>query len=130
MLSSTRNAFAVFVERERNPNASRKSWAAAGLEPFLLLLAASVLPVMGTQSNLVPRSQKSPRSGQMVQCLREGFVYCEKRARDLLFSAIERIVCDGEGHAPLILSRLTREAANSARQGSTPFNCPQQAPSA
>jgi hypothetical protein len=52
----------------------------------------------------------------MINCLREHFLYSEKRPRDLLFHAIERIVRDGRNSdAPLILSRLTREAIHAAR---------------
>jgi hypothetical protein len=53
----------------------------------------------------------------MVHCLRESFVYCEKRARDLLFSAIENAVaeCQASG-APPMLARLTREAARQAHE--------------
>jgi hypothetical protein len=57
------------------------------------------------------------RSSQMVQCLREGFVYCEKRARDLLFWAIEEVLEESlRRGSPPILSRLTREAAERARE--------------
>jgi hypothetical protein len=49
----------------------------------------------------------------MVNCLREGLVYSEKRARDLLFDAFEMLA--RESAPPLILSRLTREAAARAR---------------
>ncbi len=52
----------------------------------------------------------------MVNCLREHLLYSEKRARDLLFLAIERIVGNTRGSsAPLILLRLTREAVHGAR---------------
>jgi hypothetical protein len=51
----------------------------------------------------------------MVHCLRESFVYSEKRARDLLFAAIEETLEESiAGGAPPILSRLTREAAQRA----------------
>jgi hypothetical protein len=53
----------------------------------------------------------------MVQCLREGFVYCEKRARDLLFTAIDEALQESLARgAPPILSRLTRDAAERARE--------------
>jgi hypothetical protein len=53
----------------------------------------------------------------MVHCLRESFVYCEKRARDLLFVAIEDALDETLLHnAPPILSRLTRDAAHRARE--------------
>lgn len=53
------------------------------------------------------------RSGLMIACLRENLLYSEKRARDLLFRAMERIL--EEKRPPAILSRLTREAAWQAR---------------
>jgi hypothetical protein len=49
----------------------------------------------------------------MVGCLRESMLYSEKRARDMLFSAVEQIV-SGRA-APPILSRLARESAACAR---------------
>jgi hypothetical protein len=49
----------------------------------------------------------------MVQCLREGFVYSEKRVRDLLFTEIEELVASAGG--PHMLSSLTREAAHRGR---------------
>jgi hypothetical protein len=54
----------------------------------------------------------------MCDCLRTELLYSEKRARDLLFRAIQEIVSETsrEGHAPQILSRLTRDAAAHARQ--------------
>jgi hypothetical protein len=52
----------------------------------------------------------------MVDCLRQNFVYCEKRARDLLFCAIANVLESPQGgHEPLMLSKLTREAAQRAR---------------
>lgn len=71
---------------------------------------------MQRQAQPGPGPSKSVRSGQMVHCLREHLLYSEKRARDLLFSAIERITNDNLNSATaLILSRLTREAIHSAR---------------
>ena len=62
-----------------------------------------------------PGPSKS-RSGQMVNCLRESFLYSEKRARDLLFAAIEEVVEDCRNcGTPMILSRLTRDGTNKAR---------------
>lgn len=53
----------------------------------------------------------------MVQCLRESFVYCEKRARDLLFSAIEDALdASVASGAPPILSKLIRDAAQQAHE--------------
>jgi hypothetical protein len=52
----------------------------------------------------------------MVHCLRESFMYTEKRVRDLFFSAIEGLVAEGsKAGSPYILSKLTREAADLAR---------------
>lgn len=52
----------------------------------------------------------------MVNCLRGAFLYAEKRARDMLFEALEPILGDDNcRRCPLIVSRLTREAANRAR---------------
>src|SRR6267142_2882382 len=60
-------------------------------------------------------SSRFGRSRQMADCLRSDLLYSEKRPRDLLFRVIEQIVAE---HAddPVILSRLTREAAARARQ--------------
>jgi hypothetical protein len=53
----------------------------------------------------------------MVHCLRESFVYCEKRARDLLFVAIEDVLNESIGRgSPPILSKLTRDASRRARE--------------
>ncbi len=49
----------------------------------------------------------------MVNCLREHFIYSEKRARDFLFSAVENVL--GSAAEPLILSRLTRTASVRAQ---------------
>jgi hypothetical protein len=60
----------------------------------------------------------------MGDCLRRELLYSEKRPRDILFRAIERIVAEArDGDDPKILSRLTREAAARARQqaGATGF---------
>jgi len=51
----------------------------------------------------------------MINCLRENFMYSEKRARDILFGAIESLL-GTTGDSPLILCRLTREAAIRANQ--------------
>lgn len=51
---------------------------------------------------------RNVRCAQMVQALRQGLFYSEKRARDFLFGAFERILRDGP---PVLLIRLTRYAA-------------------
>jgi len=51
----------------------------------------------------------------MINCLRESFLYSEKRARDILFGAIE-ILLGTTRESPQILCRLTREAAIRANQ--------------
>jgi hypothetical protein len=51
----------------------------------------------------------------MINCLRENFLYSEKRARDILFKAIGNLLA-GRFDSSLMLSRLTREAAYCARQ--------------
>lgn len=58
---------------------------------------------------------KFVRSGQMIECLRAELLYSEKRARDFLFSAVELLLSEQDPGSPLILSRLTREAASRAR---------------
>ncbi len=68
----------------------------------------SLQPVTGAES-----SQRPSRSHQMMGCLRESMLYSEKRARDLLFNAVEQIVSSRA--APPILSRLARESAACAR---------------
>jgi hypothetical protein len=52
----------------------------------------------------------------MIDSLRKEWLYSEKRPRDLLFTAIERLI--GE-RPPLMVSQLGREAALLARQLST-----------
>ena len=61
------------------------------------------------------RTQRPLRSAQMINCLRESFLYSEKRARDILFGAIE-ILLGTTRESPQILCRLTREAAIRANQ--------------
>jgi hypothetical protein len=51
----------------------------------------------------------------MIECLRGDLLYSEKRARDFLFTAIELLLREQDPAAPLIVSRLTREAASRAR---------------
>lgn len=50
----------------------------------------------------------------MVNCLRQELLYSEKRARDLLFSAIARTIADQSGET-MIVARLTRESTVAAR---------------
>ena len=50
----------------------------------------------------------------MIDCLRRELLYSEKRPRDILFQAVERILAAEAG--AMILSRLTREAAILAKQ--------------
>lgn len=62
------------------------------------------------------------RSGLMIACLRHHQLYSEKRARDLLFDAIESILVN---HLPPgNLSRLTREAAWQARHAAVEMRYP------
>jgi hypothetical protein len=54
----------------------------------------------------------------MINRLRGSLLYAEKRARDVLFDAVEGLFAEPEGsgpRAPLIASRLAREAAGRAR---------------
>jgi hypothetical protein len=53
----------------------------------------------------------------MVNCLRENFIYSEKRARDFVFSSMEAILANARDlGTPPKLARLTREVAIRARQ--------------
>jgi hypothetical protein len=61
----------------------------------------------------VGHPRKFTRSGRMIGCLREHFVYSEKRARDFVFDAVEGLLPDYNG---IILSRLAREAITRARR--------------
>jgi hypothetical protein len=49
----------------------------------------------------------------MVNCLRQELLYSEKRARDLLFAAIERLI---DQRSDAIVTRLIRDAAQVARE--------------
>jgi hypothetical protein len=72
---------------------------------------------MSHPTQLVSGAQSSARSLQMINCLRDRFLYSEKRARDMVFRAVEEILQgNGAGARHLILSRLMREAANVARR--------------
>lgn len=66
------------------------------------------------ERNIERNGSRFSRSRQMVNALRQEFLYSEKRARDMLFRDIETILsqCD----SPMIVSRLTREAAARGRQ--------------
>ena len=70
--------------------------------------------------NLTPVALGAPnsaRSLQMINCLRDCFIYSEKRARDIVFHCLDEILRgSGAGSKRLILSRLMREAANNARR--------------
>src|SRR6266850_6056353 len=55
------------------------------------------------------------RSRQMADCLRGELLYSEKKPRNFLFRVIEEIVSERCAD-PMILSRLTREAAARARR--------------
>jgi len=61
-----------------------------------------------------PITQRPLRSGQMVNCLREHFIYSEKRVRDFLFAAVEGTISTASN--PLILSRLVRTSCLRAQQ--------------
>jgi hypothetical protein len=58
----------------------------------------------------------SARSLQMINCLRDCFIYSEKRARDIVFHSLEDILQNGTVGRRLILSKLIREAANNSRR--------------
>jgi hypothetical protein len=79
------------------------------LESFSLALGVGGTPAT---------TSRFSRSRQMCDCLRKEFLYSEKRARDVLFRAIEEIVEERsrDGRSPQMLSRLTREAVARARQ--------------
>lgn len=65
-----------------------------------------------TRANL-GSSRRFLRSRQMADCLRGELLYSEKRPRDMLFRAIERILADRTD--AVIVAALTREAATRAR---------------
>jgi hypothetical protein len=50
----------------------------------------------------------------MVHCLKGEFLYSDKRARDLIFNAVEQALRDDET-GPMMVSQLTREAVARAR---------------
>src|SRR5690349_17175280 len=65
----------------------------------------------GLTAGFVP--ERYSRSRQMVNCLRQECLYSEKRARDLVFAALERLLARSSDE-PMMVSRLTREAARLA----------------
>jgi hypothetical protein len=69
-------------------------------------------PVSGFSGDVDLSHRRSSRSRQMIHVLRQEFVYSEKRARDTLFDEIENVL---RRVGPMMLSRLTREAALGAR---------------
>jgi hypothetical protein len=53
----------------------------------------------------------------MINCLRDRFIYSEKRARDIVFQSLEETLRESHtGGRYLILSRLSREVAIEARR--------------
>ncbi len=76
------------------------------------------MPVFVNNDESLRRQSASPRfarSRQMVHSLRQELLYSEKRARDMLFAAIERLIA-GTPDGSLIVARLTREASTLARE--------------
>lgn len=72
---------------------------------------------MQNRTQLVPGALGSARSLQMINCLRDRFLYSEKRARDMVFRSLENIIGRSTtGSRHLIVSRLSREAASDARR--------------
>ena len=59
------------------------------------------------------KAERFSRSRQMVNALRQEFVYSEKRSRDILFEEIRGIITQGETQPTV--SRLTREASFRSR---------------
>ena len=60
-----------------------------------------------------PGQPRSSRSRQMIQLLRQEFVYAEKRVRDILFEEIDAAL--GASDSPPIVSKLARDAASRGR---------------
>jgi hypothetical protein len=76
------------------------------------------MPVFANTDESLRVQSGSPRflrSGQMVNCLRQDLLYSEKRARDVLFTSIEKAL-DGTTRGSLIVARLTRDATALARE--------------
>ena len=71
-------------------------------------------PESGVRDSSAPGFQRYGRSRQMVSCLKSELLYSDKRARDLMFNAVEQALCDEEP-GPMMVSRLTRDALSRAR---------------
>jgi hypothetical protein len=72
---------------------------------------------MPNLTQAAPSAQSSTRSLQMINCLRDRFLYSEKRARDIVFRSLDDILLGSRtGSRHLIVSRLIREAATNARR--------------
>jgi hypothetical protein len=72
---------------------------------------------MSNPTPLVSGALSTARSLQMINCLRDRFIYSEKRARDIIFRSLEDIVRGSHtGGRYLILSRVSREVAMEARR--------------
>lgn len=71
-------------------------------------------------STLLTKMQNGSRNArtvQMVSCLREEFVYSEKRVRDLIFQGMDQVMHEGPSASRAItVSKLTRDAAAWARE--------------
>ena len=65
-----------------------------------------------------PVTRKFTRSGRMMDCLRHELLYSEKRPRDFIFAATEQLLWE-RGGAPMIVSRLMRDATARARELAT-----------
>lgn len=82
-------------------------------EAHLGTAESATVPSAATQEG---SSRGFIRSRQMADCLRKELLYAEKRPRDALFHAVEQIISEQKHTAePMILSRITREAAARAR---------------
>lgn len=66
-------------------------------------------------SPIQDRSGNAGRSAQMIQCLRRHLLYADKRTRDALFLAAERLILCHGAREGVMLSRLTRDAVSAAR---------------
>lgn len=65
------------------------------------------------------RSGNAGRSIQMIQCLRRNLLYADKRTRDALFLAAERLIDSQDPSEGVMLSRLTRDVTAAARAETT-----------
>lgn len=70
----------------------------------------------GNHAPLPGDPQRFARSRQMIDALRREWIYSEKRPRDVVFLAVERLVRE---QPPMMVSQLTREAAPLAREIAT-----------